>query len=44
MMDKKNAIKEVQNEQLVAAMWSVSSLIDMKSQITVLEILEELDV
>lgn len=30
--NKKNAIEEIQKEQMVPAMWSISSLIDLKAQ------------
>lgn len=31
-INKKNAIKEIQNEEIIPAMWSVSTLIDLKAQ------------
>jgi len=31
-INKNNAIKEIENEQMVPAMWSVSTLIDLKAQ------------
>ena len=31
-INKNNAIKEIENEQMVPAMWSVSALIDLKAQ------------
>lgn len=29
---KKNALEEIQREQMIPAMWSVSKLIDLKAQ------------
>ena len=31
-INKKNAIEEIQKEQMIPAMWSVSRLIDLKAQ------------
>lgn len=31
-INKKNALEEIQKEQMVPAMWSVSSLVDLKAQ------------
>lgn len=31
-INKKNAIEEIQNEKLIPAMWSISTLIDLKAQ------------
>ena len=36
-INKKNAIEEIEKEQMVPAMWSVSSLIDLKAQISAIE-------
>ena len=30
--NKRNALKEIENEEFVPAMWSISSLIDLKAQ------------
>ena len=31
-INKKNAISEIEKEEIVPAMWSISSLIDLKAQ------------
>lgn len=31
-INKKNALEEIQKEEMVPAMWSVSALIDLKAQ------------
>lgn len=31
-INKKNALEEIQKEQMIPAMWSVSALIDLKAQ------------
>lgn len=31
-INKKNALEEVEKEQMVDAMWSISTLIDLKAQ------------
>lgn len=36
-IEKKNAIEEIQEENMVPAMWSISSLIDLKAQESVLK-------
>lgn len=36
-INKKNAIEEIQKENMVPAMWSISSLIDLKAQEGVLK-------
>lgn len=36
-INKKNAIEEIQKELMVPAMWSVSALIDLKAQESVLK-------
>jgi len=40
-INKRNARKEIENEEMVAAMWSVSALIDLKAQEAVLERIEK---
>lgn len=40
-INKKNAIEEIQKEQMVPAMWSVSELIDLKAQEIALRKFEE---
>ena len=39
-IEKKNAIQEIEEENMVPAMWSVSSLIDLKAQERVLRKIE----
>ena len=34
---KKNAIEEIEKEQMVPAMWSVSCLIDLKAQVSAIK-------
>ncbi len=36
-INKKNALEEIQKEQMVPAMWSISRLIDLKAQESVLK-------
>ena len=36
-INKKNAIEEIQKENMVPAMWSISSLIDLKAKESVLK-------
>lgn len=39
---KKNAILEIEKEQMIPAMWSVTRLIDLKAQINIIEeVIEE---
>lgn len=40
-INKKNAIEEIQKETMVPAMWSISNLIDLKAQESVLKRLED---
>lgn len=36
-INKKNTIAEIEKEEMIAAMWSISSLIDLKAQESVLK-------
>lgn len=36
-VNKKNALEEIQKEDMVSAMWSISRLIDLKAQESVLK-------
>lgn len=38
---KRNAIQEIEKEQIIPAMWSISSLIDLKAQESILNRLKE---
>lgn len=40
-INKKNAIEEIQKEAMIPAMWSISNLIDLKAQESVLKRLED---
>lgn len=40
-VNKKNAIEEIQKEEMVPAMWSISTLIDLKAKELLLKKLEE---
>lgn len=39
--NKENLLKEVENEEMVPAMWSLSKLIDLKAQESVLKMFED---
>lgn len=40
-INKKNAIREIEKEEIISAMWSISSLIDLKAQEGILKRLIE---
>lgn len=40
-ISKKSAIEEIQKEKMVPAMWSISTLIDLKAQELLLEKLKD---
>ena len=40
-INKKNAIQEIEKEQMIPAMWSISRLIDLKAQEGILEQIKE---
>ena len=40
-INKKNALAEIEKENLIPAMWSISSLIDLKAQEIILKKLED---
>ena len=40
-INKKNVLKEIENESLIPAMWSISNLIDLKAQENLLKELED---
>ena len=40
-INKKNAIEEIEKEEMINAIWSISALIDLKAQESVLKRIEE---
>ena len=40
-ISKKNAIEEIQKDKMIPAMWSISELIDLKAQLSILNKLKE---
>lgn len=42
-INKKNAIQEIEKEQMIPAMWSISRLIDLKAQEGILEQIKDED-